>query len=115
MSGGKLDTGRPLNGSDGVATAVGEASPIDIDGSESAARAIEGVLESVAALLPDSRESAVQDNMFSIASRLTVSAATTCLTRHIASLTRNAEKIRIPNSLAGTFFFGPDYVKFFND
>jgi hypothetical protein len=76
MSGGKLDTGRPLNGSDGVATAVGEASPTDIDGSESGARALEGVLESVEAVLPDSLESAVQDKIPSTVSRLTDNAAT---------------------------------------
>jgi len=47
-----------------------------IDDAESGACALEGVLESVEALLPDSLESAVQENIPSTANRLTVSATT---------------------------------------
>jgi hypothetical protein len=75
-----------------VATAVGAASPVIIDGAESGAPALDGVLESVEALLPDSLESAVQDNIPSIANRLTVNAAIRRLTRHIASLTLKRPK-----------------------
>ncbi len=60
----------------GVATAVGGAPPSTIDGAESGAPALDGVLASVEAVLPDSLESAVQENIPSTASRLTVNAAT---------------------------------------
>jgi hypothetical protein len=96
VSGGKLLAAgiRGRDGSDagGVATGVGAAPPIMIDGAESGAPALDGVLESVEALLPDSLESAVQDNIPSIASILTVNAAIRLLTRHIASLTRDRQK-----------------------
>jgi len=59
-----------------VAVAVGAAPAAIIDDAESGARALEGVLESVEALLPDSLESAVQENIPSTASRLTVNATT---------------------------------------
>jgi hypothetical protein len=63
-----------------VAVAVGAAPAAIIDDAESGALALEGVLESVEAallaLLPESLESAVHENIPSAASRLTVNAAT---------------------------------------
>jgi len=63
-----------------VAVAVGAAPPAIIVDAESGAPAFEGILESVEAVLlaflPDSLESAVQENIPSTASRLTVNAAT---------------------------------------
>ena len=59
---------------------MGAASAAIIDDAESGALALECVLESVEAVLlaflPDSLESAVQENIPSTASRLTVNAAT---------------------------------------
>ena len=46
------------------------------DDAEIGALALEGVLELAEAVLPDSLESAVQENIPSTASRLTVNAAT---------------------------------------
>jgi hypothetical protein len=59
-----------------VAVAVGAAPAAIIDDAESGALALEGVLELVEAVLPDSLESAVQENIPSTASKLTVNAAT---------------------------------------
>jgi len=59
-----------------VAVAVGAAPAAIIDDAESGALALEGVLELVEAVLPDSLESAVQENIPSTASRLTVNATT---------------------------------------
>jgi len=59
-----------------VAVEVGIVPAAIIDDDESGALALEGVLESVEAVLPDSLESAVQENIPSTASRLTVNAAT---------------------------------------
>jgi len=59
-----------------VAVGVAAAPAATIDDAETGALAREGVLESVEALLPDSLESAVQENIPSTASRLTVNATT---------------------------------------
>jgi hypothetical protein len=63
VSGGALLTGRPSNGGDGFGAAAGVGALDD-------AAALDA-LASLAALLPDSFESAVQDNIASIASRQT--------------------------------------------
>jgi hypothetical protein len=55
---------------------VGAAPAAIIDDAETGTLALEGVLELVEAVLPDSLESAVQENIPSTASRLTVNAAT---------------------------------------
>ena len=47
-----------------------------IDDAETGALALEGVLESVEAVLPDSLESAVQDKIPTTVSRLTANATT---------------------------------------
>ena len=60
----------------GVAVAVAAAPAATIDDAETGALALEGILELVEAVLPDSLESAVQENIPSTASRLTVNAAT---------------------------------------
>ena len=52
------------------------AAAATIDDAETGALALEGILELVEAVLPDSLESAVQENIPSTASRLTVNAAT---------------------------------------
>jgi len=63
-----------------VAVAVGAAPAAIIDDAESGALALGGVLESIEAVLlaflPDSLVSAVQENIPSTASRLTVNATT---------------------------------------
>jgi hypothetical protein len=59
-----------------VAVAVGAAPPAIIVDAESGAPALEGILESVEVVSLDSLESAVQENIPSAASRLTVNAAT---------------------------------------
>jgi hypothetical protein len=70
-----------------------------IDGTDSGAIALDGVLESAEALVPDSLEAELQDDIPSvaipsitpsIASRLTVDAAIRVLTRYIASLALEA-------------------------
>ena len=55
---------------------MGAAPAAIIDDAESGALALGGVLELVEAVLPDSLESAVQENIPSTASRLTVNATT---------------------------------------
>ena len=55
---------------------MGAAPPAIIDDAETGALALEAVLELVEAVLPDSLESAVQENIPSTASRLTDNAAT---------------------------------------
>jgi hypothetical protein len=55
---------------------VGGAPPRIIDGAGSGALALEDVLESVEAVFADSLESAVQENIPSTVSRLTINAAT---------------------------------------
>jgi len=59
-----------------VAVAVGAAPAAIIDDAESGALALEGVRESVEAVLLDSLESAVQENIPSTANRLTANTAT---------------------------------------
>jgi hypothetical protein len=95
VSGGELDTGRLLYGSDagGVATGVGAAPPVIIDDTESGAPTLEGVAESVEALWPDSLEpAAMQAKIPRIESSLTVNAAIRLPTRHMADLTRSSSE-----------------------
>jgi len=100
VSGGKLIPGGKLRlgfNAGGVALGVGGAPPRIIDGGESGALALDGVLKSVDALVPDSLEVELQDIIPSIASRLTDNAAIRLLTRHIEGLhVVIAEKISRP-------------------
>ena len=74
---------------DGAAAGVGGGAPMTIDGADSGAAgaAVPGdALGSVAALLPDSLESAVHEKIASIAIRLTVNAAiNNTLTPHLVN------------------------------
>jgi hypothetical protein len=67
VSGGALLTGRPSKGGDALGAAAGVGA---LERAATGAAALDA-LASVEALLPDSFESAVQDNIASIASRQT--------------------------------------------
>ena len=81
-----------------MAAGVGLASPILTDGAESGSLAVplDGVLESVDAVVADSLEAELHDDVPSIApstaSRVTVDIAMRLVTRYIASLTHEVTK-----------------------